>query len=279
MVLVVEDLISSLGGGLNQRPLTVTQVCIGVFYTAVQLSSGHVGVAFTPRGMEDTVCCPRSAAELPEAGRLSGQSAWNLADWALGSYRLRVTIGVATLNALSACLMAERSVPGGRVLVGTDALDTVPIQARDRVVMVGAFAPFIRRLKGQPVQLKVVDKHRQALKDDELHLWSPPESINEVLAQADVAIITGSVLVEGGLDRILDACTGAREVVLAGPTASPWPEPFFARGVTVVGGIKVRDGTAFMRLVAEGGSGYFFSGPAEKIAIVKEGRPGTVIRG
>ena len=37
-------------------------------------------------------------------------------------------------------------------------------------------------------------------------------------------------------------------------------------------GIRVRDGAEFMRLVAEGGSGYFFSGPAEKITVVKAER-------
>lgn len=73
--MLLKDLIASLESGLDQQPITVTQVCIGVFYTAVQLSSGYVGVAFTPRDMTDTVCCPRSAVELPEAGRLSGQGA------------------------------------------------------------------------------------------------------------------------------------------------------------------------------------------------------------
>jgi uncharacterized protein (DUF4213/DUF364 family) len=74
------------------------------------------------------------------------------------------------------------------------------------------------------------------------------------------------------MDELLELCKGARDIVLTGPTASPWPEPFFARGVTVLGGIKVHDGAKFIRLVAEGGSGYFFSGPAEKIAVVKDER-------
>ena len=87
-----------------------------------------------------------------------------------------------------------------------------------------------------------------------------------------MVIITGSALVEGGLDQLLELCAGVQEVVLAGPTASLWPEPFFTRGVTVMGGIRVRDGAEFMRLVAEGGSGYFFSGPAEKITVVKAER-------
>ena len=32
---------------LHREPLVTTDVRIGVFYTAVRLSSGHVGVAFT----------------------------------------------------------------------------------------------------------------------------------------------------------------------------------------------------------------------------------------
>ncbi len=270
--MLLEDLITSLQSGLEQRPLTVTEACIGVFYTAVQLSNGHVGVAFTPRDMEDTVCCPRSAAELPEAGRLSGQVAWDLARQALSPFRMRRAIGVATLNALSACLMAERDIPGGHILSNTDALDVVRTGAGDKVVLVGAFIPFIRKLKDRGVKLKVIDKHRDALKDEELLFWAPPDSAADLLPEADVAIITGSALVEGGLDQLLELCSGSREIVLTGPTASPWPSPFFARGVTVLGGIRVHDGAKLMRLVAEGGSGYFFGGPAEKIAVVKDGR-------
>ncbi len=172
--MLLEDLITSLQSGLDQRPLTVTEACIGVFYTAVQLSNGHVGVAFTPRDMEDTVCCPRSAAELPEAGRLSGQVAWDLASQALSPFRMRRAIGVATLNALSACLMAERDIPGGHILSNTDALDVVRTGAGDKVVLVGAFIPFIRKLKDRGVELKVIDKHRDALKGDELLFWAPP---------------------------------------------------------------------------------------------------------
>ncbi|MBI2303800.1 MAG: DUF364 domain-containing protein [Chloroflexi bacterium] len=266
--MIVDELISSLEVGLHKRPLTIQEVCIGVFYTAVKLADGHVGVAFTPRDMEDTVCCPSSAAEAPPAGRLAGQDAWALTREALSPFRLRRAVGVATLNALSASLMTEKGVPGGRLLRGADALDEVSFASQDKVVLVGAFIPFIRKLKEKVAQIWVIDKHPAALKPQELPFWRPPERATEILPQADVAIITGSSLVEGGLDELLELCTHAREVVLAGPTASPWPEPFFSRGVTVLGGIRVTDATSFMRLVAEGGSGYFFTGPAEKIAIV-----------
>jgi uncharacterized protein (DUF4213/DUF364 family) len=77
-------------------------------------------------------------------------------------------------------------------------------------------------------------------------------------------------MVEGGLDELLSCCTGAREIVLAGPTASAWPEPFFKRGVTVMGGISINNPDRLLQVVSEGGSGYFFEGPARKIAIVRE---------
>ena len=267
--MLLDDLLTSLADGLKQGPLTASEVCIGVFYTAVRLSNGYAGVAFTPRDMEDTVCCPRSAAQMPGAGRISGRNAWDLAREALAPNRLRRAVGVATLNALSALLMDEKGIPNGRLMNDTDALDAICIEAGDKVVMVGAFVPFIKNLRERHIQLRVIDKHPDALKDDERSLWVPPDLVTRVLPEADVAIITGSAMVEGGLDELLDMCRNAREIVLAGPTASLWPEPFFARGVTVMGGIKVRDAAGLMHVVAEGGSGYFFNGPADKMAIVR----------
>ena len=71
------------------------------------------------------------------------------------------------------------------------------------------------------------------------------------------------------LDSLLALCSSAREVIVAGPTASMYPDPLFARGVTVLGGIAVNDGDQIVRLVAEGGSGYFFSGYAEKTVLMR----------
>ena len=64
---VIEAWLEDLQQVLNREPLTVPEVRIGVFYTAAQLSTGQVGVAFTPRDLADTVCCPRSAAAAPPA--------------------------------------------------------------------------------------------------------------------------------------------------------------------------------------------------------------------
>lgn len=274
---IIQAWTSDLREVLGNEPLTIDDVRVGVFYTAVQLSEGHVGVAFTPRGLTDTVCCPRSAAEAPPAGHMAGRNAWTLAKYAQSPVSLRRAVGVAALNALSALALARHEIRGARLLLGVDALDAAEVQPTDTVVMVGAFVPFIKALKGKVASLCIIDKHPEALNPDERPLWRPPETAADVLSQADVVIATGSTLVEGGTDDLLAAARGARRVVMAGPTASPWPPTFFARGVDVLGGIRVTDGPKLLQIVSQGGSGYFFGQGAEKICIVRvsKGRTAT----
>ncbi|MFN8545481.1 MAG: DUF364 domain-containing protein [Candidatus Binatia bacterium] len=275
---IVAEWLDDLRRVLADEPAVVADVRIGVFYTAVRLASGEVGVAFTPRDLSDTVCCPRTAAAAPRAGRHVGADAWALAADALGEVPLRRAVAVAVLNALSARAIDRAGVPGGRLVRGVDALEAAGVRPDDRVALVGAFVPFIRALKRRVAELWVVDKHAGALKDDEQALWRPPAAAEATLARATVVVMTGSALVEGGLDALLAAAGGARCVVLAGPTASPWPPPFFHRGIHVLGGIRVLDGDAMIRLVGEGGSGYFFDGVAEKVCLVRDGSPPAVDR-
>jgi uncharacterized protein (DUF4213/DUF364 family) len=272
---LVQAWTEDLRGRIPDPHLAAEDVRVGVFYTAVQLSTGDVGVAFTPRGLVDAVCCPRSAASAPPAGRLAGQPVWALAEYATSPVPLRRAVGVAALNALSSLAVERFGVPGGLLLRGLDALQAADVRPEDRVAMVGAFAPFLRALKGQVADLWVVDRHPDALKDDERTLWRPPDQAEHVLRAATVVVVTGSALVEGGVEVLLEASRGARRVVLAGPTTALWPVPFFRWGVHVLAGIRVLDGPKLLRIVGEGGSGYFFEDAAEKVAVVRGSAQGA----
>ncbi len=268
---LITDWHHDLQTALSAESLTAVDVRVGVFYTAVMLATGEVGVAFTPRDLADTVCCPRSAAAGPPAGRLSGASIWELAEYAQARTPLRRAVGVAALNALSARAVDLHGVPGGRIMPGADALDAANVQSEETVAMVGAFTPFIKALKTTVRQLWVIDKHPGARRGDEVELWRPPAEAASTLSHADVVVITGSALVEGGLAELLDAAANARCVVLAGPTASPWPPTFFARGVHILGGVQITDGPGAMRLVGEGASGYLlFSQVGRKVCVIRE---------
>src|SRR3989304_788582 len=52
----------------------VDDLVIGLFFTGVKLSNGHAGVAFTPIGeIPEAVCCPTTAARMPQAGNMDGK--------------------------------------------------------------------------------------------------------------------------------------------------------------------------------------------------------------
>jgi uncharacterized protein (DUF4213/DUF364 family) len=150
-----------------------------------------------------------------------------------------------------------------------DALDAVEIMPADKVVMVGAFVPFIKKPNHRVAGLKVIDKHRDALKPEEQGLWVPPERAAEALEDASVAVFSGSTLVEGGIDELLSLSRAARVRVMAGPTTPLWPQPFFSRGISVLGGIRVLSGRDLLTIVGQGGSGYFFENAAEKACVIE----------
>jgi len=264
---LVGEWLTHLRSFFGDEPL-LSDARVGVFYTAVEISTGDVGVAFTPRDLSETVCCPKTAAGAPPAGRLIGVKAWEVAQYALSPSALRRAVGVATLNALSAAAIARRGLPEGTLREDLDALDAVAIVPEDRVVMVGAFVPFIKRLKGRVASLGVIDKHREALKPDEQALWVSPQRAAEALRNATVVVLSGSALVEGGIEELLAASEKARVRVMAGPTTPLWPRPFFERGIAILGGIRILDGRALLTLVGQGGSGYLFERAAQKACLI-----------
>jgi Putative heavy-metal chelation len=128
---------------------------------------------------------------------------------------------------------------------------------------------FIKTLKHRVARLWIVDKHAEALKADERSMWVPPESAIDALTRASVAIISGSALVEGGIEELLAAAAAARIRIMAGPTTPLWPRPFFKLGVNILGGIRVRHGAHLLAMVGQGGSGYFFEQAAEKVCVMR----------
>jgi uncharacterized protein (DUF4213/DUF364 family) len=264
---LVAKWLSDLRRSFTAEPL-VSDVRVGVFYTAVEISTGDVGVAFTPRDLSDTVCCPKTAAGAPPAGRLVGVKAWETAAYALSPSALRRAVGVATLNALSAAAIERYGLPEGTLRDKLDALDAAAIVPEDRVVMVGAFIPFIKRLKGRVAELGVIDKHRDALKPQEQTLWISPRLALQALQDATIAIFSGSTLVEGGIEQLLQAARAARVLVMAGPTTPLWPRPFFERGIAVLGGIRACNAKELLTIVGQGGSGYLFEAAAQKACVI-----------
>jgi hypothetical protein len=128
--------------------ITVERAVVGLFFTGVKLTDGRgttvAGSCATPRdAVPGDVCCPVTARA---AGyqRLAGQPAAELIRGALGDNGLRRGIGIATLNALAELAWMRRPCPGIELRSGADAFEATEIGPGDRIVLVGAFIPFLK---------------------------------------------------------------------------------------------------------------------------------------
>ena len=253
---------------INQLKIVPGDIRIGVFYTGVVLNTGHAGMSYTPiQEIPEAVCCPRSHAKMPAAGKLLNMQIAELMDYALDDNALKAAVGIATINALSAILLEDEACQYKPSAYG-NALDLVKITGEDTVAMVGAFPPFIKRIREITNKLFVIEKNpRVAGKGDMIEIESEAR-LREIIPQANIIVITGVTLVNHTLGSILDLSKKASEIVIVGPTASVYPEPLFARGVTVMGGVRIVDAAKMIHLIGEAGSGYdFFENCAEKIVI------------
>ena len=134
--------------------------------------------------------------------------------------------------------------------------------------MVGAFPPFIKKIQEVTKKFFVIEKNPRIVGKGDMVRIEAEDRLKEIVPQADILIITGVTLVNHTLGPILKLAGKAREVVVVGPTASVYPEPLFKRGVTVLGGVKIRDSAKMIHLIGEAGSGYdFFEKCADRIVI------------
>lgn len=213
----------------------VNDVRIGLGYTAVKLSSGHAGVAWTPKASSS------GCSHFDKAGTLAGSPAKELVTlFGDETSDLARAIGLATANALLASLPKPPFLP-------QEIIDSLQITADDRVAMVGYFGPIIPQLRKIGCRLDILelnDEHMDTL---------PPGQTATVLAGCTLAIITGTSLINGTFGKLLASLGKPRAAVLLGPSTPLCGEIFQDTKITHVAGARVRDAEAVLRITSEGG--------------------------
>ncbi len=249
--------------------LTVSRAVVGLFFTGVMLSDGATGAAATPlRELREAVCCPSSAASMPLPGKLAGRPAGDWLRQLDAPDPIRRAVGVAAMNALAAAAWGRRPSPAVTLEPGVDAYDAARIRPGERVVVVGAFVPFLKALKAAGQDWTVLEQDKATLKPEELAHFRPANDAAAVLPGADVVLITGTTLLNDTLAGLLGLARPDARVVVVGPTVGLLPDVLLARGADILGGIRVTDPERFLDCLAEGGSGYqFFGRSAEKLVL------------
>ena len=270
---ILGDTIALIGNilGAELEAITIERAVVGLFFTGVKLSNGTAGASATPiKSIPEAVCCPSSAMAMPFPGKLHGRQAADLAHEALSGHGIRRAVGIATVNALADVCWQRRPHPEVELCYDIDAFDATDIRPGDKVVVVGAFVPFLKELKRRGRDYLVLEQDPATLKADELPFFRPAEQAPEVLPNADVALITGATLVNNTLEHLLAMTRPDARVTVVGPTVGMLPDAFLARGADVLGCVRITEPDAFLELLAEGGSGYhFFGRSAQKLVLAR----------
>jgi uncharacterized protein len=257
--------------GPERDTIKVERVVVGLFFTGVKLSNGVAGACATPiKTIPEAVCCPSSAMAMPFPGKLAGRAAADLARDALSGHGIRRAVGIAALNALADYCWQRRPHPEVELCPGVDAFDATDIRPGDKVVVVGAFVPFLKELKRRGQPFLVLEQDPATLKADELPFFRPAEQAAQILPQAEIVLITGSTLVNNTLEDLLALARPEARITVVGPTVGMLPDAFLRRGADVLGCVRITAPDPFLDLLAEGGSGYhFFGRSAQKIVLAR----------
>jgi uncharacterized protein (DUF4213/DUF364 family) len=257
-----------LGRDLDR--ITVERAVIGLFFTGVKLTSGVGGTCATPRdAVPGDVCCPVTARAVGYQS-LAGRPAAELMQDALSENGLRRAVGIATLNALAELCWQRRPTPGMELMPGADAFDATALREGDRIVLVGAFIPFLKELKRRRLPFLVLEQNPAALKPEEMPFYRPAAAAAEIVPRADVLLVTGSTLLNDTLEELLAMAGSATRVTVVGPTVGMLPDAFIARGVAILGSVRITRPDTFLDLLAEGGSAPHFLGhSAEKVVLAR----------
>lgn len=250
--------------------MRVDDLVIGIFFTGVKLSTGHAGCAFTPIGeIPEAVCCPTSAARMVEAGAIEGRTVSEIVTYALDPNVLKSAIGVATLNALTQLIIESERNEGYQMVKDEDGFDLLKIEPYETVSLVGAFGPYIRRLKGMGNPFFIIEKNPQTLRPDEIKYFKPETEMRSAIEKSSVLIITGTAIVNHTIDSILSLITDGKRTAIIGPTASLLPDAFFRKGVNIMAGVRITDADRMIKILKQGGSAYHLLREcSEKIAFV-----------
>ena len=249
--------------------VAIERVVVGLFFTGVKLSTGHVGACATPiKAIPDAVCCPSSAHAMPFPGKMRGCLVAGFLDEVQQQDGIRRAVGIASMNALAALCWDRRPHPDVDMEIGVDAFDAAGIRPGQRVVVVGAFVPFLRELKKRGQPYLVLEQDPATLKPDEMPYYRHAAQARVVVPEADVLLVTGTTVLNDTLDQILAAARPDACKVVVGPTVGLVPDAYLGRGCDVLGTIRVTEAEAFLDVLAEGGSGYhFFGRSAQKVVL------------
>lgn len=246
--MIIEELLDLAEDDLKGRK--AIDVRIGLSYAGVLLDDQSLGLAYSFRRESSERC-----EVVDRAGDLEG-SAWKLAKFSLSPKTVESSVGVAAINAV-----INRETDGK---VG-DILDFLDVRRGDKVGMIGDFKPLVERLE-EDIELYVFERYSQ---EGDVY---PDWAAERILPNVDVAIITGSAVINKTVDHLLKLAENARETVILGPSTPMAPKIFKSRRATLLGGVAIHDPERALKILSQGGGRRKIATVSKKISLVLGGK-------
>jgi len=272
--MIIEQTYKLLTSQYSERlqNLTITDVRIGLFLSAVHLSDGSYG--FTSTIIDSLPNCSKEKRDFGEFTPLNikGQKVSYLFDIQKESNTVSM-LRNAVLNAVSSDIIASGNY---NIIPDRDPIDLLDLTPYKTITLVGAFQSYIRRLSETGNKLYVLELNEKALTDGQKQFYVPANEYKRVLPVSDIVILTGLSLVNRTMDDLLSEISPESVTVVSGPSGSVIPDIMFENNVDIIGATRITNPQRLFDLVSEGGAGYhLFRYCAQKICILGDNERGA----
>jgi len=212
--------------------------------------SKGVGVSMRPRECEGPV---------RNAGRIAGMKVRELATWIKSWNWYEAAMGLAAINSvLNSPEEVKRNC--GDSLAEDQNQDVFTMLLDEfrgkKVAVVGHFKNMER--VAAACDLTILERIPQ-------NGDMPDPACEYILGEQDIVVMTATTLINKTMPRLLQLSRGAR-VIVAGPS-TPLHPLMFDHGVSILGGLVVKDETNLWRAVAEGGREELFTNGGQMVKV------------
>lgn len=207
----------------------IRDVVIGISLIGVELDNGNVGVSYVLR--EDLKAgCSIFSYVLD----VIGMDAAQVAQWVIsGSDELQKGIGMAVLGAASRAQQLEDCET-------PDKPFGVSVRETDTIGMIGFISPVAKVLGPKAKQLYIFDKGISQCGGAQ-EVVTPMEEQPRLLPTCDIVVLSGTTMINGSIDGLLEMCKNSREIIMIGASTPMFPQAYLDTKITVLAGSWWKD--------------------------------------
>ncbi|MFX1321952.1 MAG: Rossmann-like domain-containing protein [Promethearchaeota archaeon] len=256
-------------------PPKITKVIIGLGYTGVEATTysyePFLGLAYTlPDVIKKTDC-----NKISFAGSLTDRSLLEVLQWSYEAPSLKKIIGIATLNAVSQHIFQiakDNDWGNPYIRIKENLIDFLKIEKNTKVTFIGFVKPMIQKIRRLTQKILIIEDNPSISKSfNNCIIKNDIKQLEKKELSTDVLFCTGTALINDTFEEILELFKkNVHYIAIIGPSASMIPDILFDYGVDIVGGMKIIDSEATMKVIQEGGGTKLFKKFGIKYNLIPE---------